>query len=347
MNKQRKEYFYLSYSGNYTDIASLPKVRDIHKSDIDNRPITLIPDNNVCTHVSDLNICKQDKLKKAKAESFLEYIHSSNITVNPTWALLERASKPGTLNLDKIKLKDFEDAFWKKLYRYSDNDLLTRSVESIDFMKSVLYPMYAYLLKIKLILSKREPSSDNVTANLTELCEFMDDMQLFSVIIWQFSLAIFGGDNQFNKLIKPKRGDVFKALWGAAWDIYYLQLPHMFYGIREINNLCPQYIFATDDRTCAKLGSLMKVIGGIDCGRVIYNYELLNFNFPHFKNRDSFLFKISHEIVNKVTERILERKYLSEEESQRKLQITINNSSEYILKFTQELNNVSKKGFKV
>lgn len=349
-NKTRKEYFFSGYNGGYLDISSLPNYQEVAKSDVTNKPYTFIPDNNVCIHVSDFNIRKQDEAKRAKAKSFLEYVHRSNITVNPTWGLLERASKPGTLNLDKDKLKDFEQAFWRKLYHYSDNSLFSQSIKSIELDKSILYTMYVYLLKIKLIIVEKKPSSNNAKANLTELYDFMNEMQFFSVIMWQIAIGVFGGDNIIaSRLIKHggknKKENIFKDLWGAAWDVYYLQLPHWFYGVAQVNNSYPQVIFATDDKACGMIGSIMKVTGCLDYGNFTNNQTLTNFDFPYWKNQDSFLFKTSWKINNEIIKRSIKRNSLSEVEFENELESIVDNSSRQINKLTQQLKTISNKGF--
>ena len=347
-NKKRKEYFFIKYDGNYLDMSSLPSYQEVFKSDVTGRPYNLILDNNVCIHISDSDNSKQCQKKKAKAKNLLEYVRSFKITVNPTWGLLERASKPGTLNLDLNKLKDFENVFWAKLSRYSNNDLLSSSVDSINSDKAILYPFYMYLLKIKLIVSKNDCDISNAKANLIELYDFMNDIQMFSAIIWQIAMGIIGGDVSANKFIKHGRKgkrDIFKDLWGAAWDVYYLQLSQWFHGLRQINNSYPQTILVTDDYDCAMVGSLTKVIGNIEYGNVALDPTLTSFNFPYWKQRDIFLHKLSWEINNEITKRAIKRNSLSEVERQNELDLIIYNSSYQISQLTQKLKAFSNKGF--
>jgi hypothetical protein len=338
MNQKRKKYFYLNHEGK----SLLPSNKEVMNSDFSNQPYILIPDNNVCTHVSDLNTATQHSTKRAKAEDFLRYVSESKITVLPAWGLLERASQPGTLKFNKAKLEGFENAFWRKLNHDSNNNIPSDSTESIDNLKYIFYPIYAFLLKIRLILTEREPSAKNAKKNIEDLYEFAEDVKFLMPTIWQFAIAIFGGDTRFNRLIKPGEKDVFKALWGATWDIFYLQLPYLFYGIRETNNTYPQCIFATDDEACGMIGSLMKVSTAIDYGKVIYNQTSLNFNFPHWKQMDNFLFKVSYKINSHANERSIRRKFMSETEYQNDIQMIIDKSEEYILQFTHLLKDINK-----
>ncbi|MDJ0635420.1 MAG: hypothetical protein QNJ34_19675 [Xenococcaceae cyanobacterium MO_188.B29] len=342
MSKSRQDYFFLNHQGECLK-PSWSEVRDL---DLTSNPYMLVPDNNVCFHVSNLNICKQDKVKRIKARNFLNYVFQSNITVNPTWGLLERASKPGTLNLNIDKLDNFEDAFWRKLNKYKNNQTISSISESIDDFKSILYPLYAYLLKIKLILIKREPSSKNAEKNLNELYNFTKEIKIHLVIPWQFAIAIFGGYNQLNKFIKPsKNQDIFQATWGASWDLFYLQWVHQCNGLRKFKNIYPQYIFVTDDKCCAIIGEALKVLAAIDYGNVIYNQTLISHDFPHWKQKDNFLFEMSQEINKGIFQRIVRRNNLSESAFQHELNAIVDNSSQQISELTQELKAVTKKGF--
>ncbi|MDJ0682717.1 MAG: hypothetical protein QNJ18_22995 [Xenococcaceae cyanobacterium MO_167.B52] len=339
----RQEYFFLNHQGE----CSKPNWSQVKDLDSTNKPYMLVPDNNVCIHVSDFNISKkQDKIKRIKARKFLNYVSTSNITVNPTFGLLERASKPGTLKLNISKLNDFEDAFWRKIGHYTDNHTISSMCTSIDPLKAQLYPLYAYLLKIKLILLKRKASSKNAEINLNELYSFIEEMQIYLAIPWQFALAIFGGNNQLNKFITPdKKKDLFQAIWGASWDLYYLYLTHEYNGIRSINDTYHQYIFATDDKRCAAIGQALKVIGAIDYGNIIYNHTLVSYDFPHWKQKEKFLLDMNQEIFKKTTERAIRRNQLSEKDAQLTTENIINNSTYQISKITKELKAITNKGF--
>lgn len=341
MNQKRKKYFFLNYQGE----CLLPNKEEVKISDFNNQPYILIPDNNVCIHVYQLNIDTQDNGKIAKAEDFLKYVSESNITVNPGWGLLERASKPGYLNLDIAKLEKFEDTFWKKLKIYHNTKIISQYTKSIGGLKTALYPIYAYLLKIKLILVTRTPSAKNAQQNIEDFYQFAEDIKFSIPSVWQIALAIFGGNTQASKLIKPEAKDIFKALWGASWDIFYLQLPHLFYGVRETNNSYPQCIFVTDDQACAMIGSLMKINMAVDFGKVTYNHTSLNLNFPHLQRFDSFLFEKIHNFNCHTNKRIVKREFANETERISEIKSIIDKSEEYISQFTYQLNKITSKGF--
>jgi len=341
--KKRNEYFFMKYDGKYQNISSLPSYQEVAESDAIGRPYILIPDNNVCINVSDLS--KKDQLNKSqlnkdKVESFLEYIRLSKITVNPTWGLLERASKPGKLILDKNDLKKFEHEFWIQLHHYSDNDLLYRSVDSIDYMKTLLYPFYVHLLKIKLVISTKEPNISNAKDNLMEIYDFMNNMQIFLATVWQFALGITGGDASAKKFIKHDREDksmIFRDLWGAAWDLVYLQFPHLFYGSRSLNKNYPQIIFVTDDNALATIGGLVQTIGNMDYGNFDYNLTSNSYDFPYWKDRENFLYKLSWQIKDEIIKRSTQRRTLSETEFQNYLDLYIDSCSRQIPLLTQEI----------
>lgn len=342
MSKSRQDYFYLNHQGE----CSKPTWSEVRDLDLTNKPYTLIPDNNVCIHVSDYNVSdKQHKTKRIRARNFSNYVFQSNITVNPTWGLLERASKPGTLNLNINKLNDFEDAFWRQMNHYTGNQTISSISKSINGLKHILYPLYAYLLKIKIILIKREASSKNAEKNLNELYDFIEEMKIHLAIPWQFAVAIFGGHNQLNKFINNRNKDIFQAIWGASWDLFYLQTIHEYNGTRRIKETYPQYIFATDDERCAIIGKTFKVLAAINYGNVIYNQTLISHDFPHWKQKDRFLIEMNQEINQAVIERVVRRNNLSEEDFQLELDNIINKSSQQISELTQEIKAVTKKGF--
>ncbi len=158
----RLSYFFLDSQG----ICSPPTYQEVKKSELNGKPFILIPDNNVCTHTSEYNSSNQDKIKRAKVKNFLNYCFTSNITVLPGYGLLERASTPGTLELNKKKLINCENEFWKKFRHYSQNDRISKVIETIEPLKTTIYPHYAYLLMIKMILLERAPSPANAKRNI-------------------------------------------------------------------------------------------------------------------------------------------------------------------------------------
>lgn len=124
MSKSRQDYFFVNHQGDYLQ----PNKSEVRDLDLTNKPYMLVPDNNVCIHVSDSDRYG-DKTKKIRAKKFLEYVKDSRITVNPSFGLLERASKPGTLNLNIDKLDEFEDTFWRKLNKYTNNRTISSRLE--------------------------------------------------------------------------------------------------------------------------------------------------------------------------------------------------------------------------
>ena len=342
MSKSRQDYFFLNHQGE----CSPPNKSEVRNLDLTNKPYMLVPDNNVCIHVSDSDKYR-DKTKKIRAKNFLKYVEDSRITVNPSFGLLERASKPGTLSLNIDDLDKFEDTFWRKLNNYSNNRTISSKLESIDVFKNILYPLYAYLLKIKLILLKRKSiSKNNAETNLNELYDFIEDMKIYMLIPWQFAVAIFGGHTQLNKFLKPRKNQtIFQAVWGASWDLFYLQWVHQCNGLREFNGIYPRYIFATDDIRCATIGKTLKEVAAIKYGNVIYNQTLVSHDFPHWKQKDGFLREMSQEIDKGIFQRMVRRNNLSEKEFQYELNAIIDNSNKQISNLTQEIKTVTKKGF--
>lgn len=345
MSTQRNSYFFLNSQG----ICSPPSYQEVKNFDVSSRPFILIPDNNVCIHTSEINLTQQDKTKKTKAKNFLNYCYTSNITVLPAYGLLERASKPGTLELDKDKLIHFEDTFWRKLWHYSHNDTISSVVATIEPLKTLLYPFYAYLLRIKLILLKREPSCANAERNFQDLYEFTNEIGINLTLPWQFALGIFGGSTEFNKFITPKKakkGDIFKSLWGAAWDLFYIALIQEHNGIRKKdNNYFPQYILVTDDKLCSTIGDFAKVISAFDYGSRIYNGVMMNANFPHLSHISNLLSEMNLKMFIDMNERCRQRELMPELERQNEINEIINRSKLWILELTKEIQSFHNKGF--
>ena len=92
-------------------------------------------------------------------------------------------------------------------------------------------------------------------------------------------------------------------------------------------------------------GKTLKVLAAIDYGNVIYNQTLISHDFPHWKQKDSFLIEMNQEINQAVIERVVRRNNLSEEDFQLELDNIINKSSQQISELTQEIKAVTKKGF--
>lgn len=343
MGSTRSRYFYLDFQGK----CALPSHQEVANSDLSGRPFTLIPDNNVCIHLSEVDRSKKDKTKQAKVNEFLNYCITSNITIVPGFGLTERASIPGTLELNKDKLIYSENIFWQKLGHYVDNDRLSKVSSPNEPLKTMLYPFYAYLLMIKLILLRREPSRANLENYFQDLYDFIDKIGIYLALPWQFALAIFCGKTELNKFITPKKkSDIFKALWGAAWDLYYIQLTHQFHGTREIiKDVFPRFILVTDDIACATIGDFAKVSFAFDYGNNIYDFVEMNVDFPHLKKNSSFLHEINSKLNATISKRAYANSKISELDQQKDIEKTINTAYFLIQELTEKVNHYEKKGF--
>lgn len=164
---------------------------------------------------------------------------------------------------------------------------------------------------------------------------------------WQFAIAIFGESTELNKFIKPKKGkDVFQALWGAAWDLSYIQLIHEYNGVREQGNNCyPQYILVTDDKSCSNIGNFAKVTSAFDYGDIIYNGVMMNSDFPHLNHIYSFLSEIFLELEFDMHKRAVARTLMSEKNMQNDIGKIINRADSLILELAKKIQIREKKGF--
>lgn len=342
MSNSRDNYFFLDSQ----DKISLPSNQEVRASDLAGKPFILIPDNNVCIHVSENNLKNQDKIKRLKVNNFLNYCQDSNITIIPDYGLIERASRPGTLELDRERLAYSENRFWTELGHCGNNDRLSSMISSIAPLKVLIHLFYAYLLQIKLILSQREPSRANVKINLQDLFNFSKEIGINLLLPWQFALAIFGGETELNRFISPKKGDVFKSLWGAAWDLFYLQLIHEHNGIREKGkDYFPRFILVTDDKACSTIGNLIKVSTIFHDGKTVYNGVMMNFDFPHLISNSDILHEMTTEMNFDALQRSISRSSMSDFDYQNDIDKIIIKSDNLISEITHKIKLCTKKGF--
>ena len=313
----------------------------------------LIPDNNVCIHTSDINNETQNELKKKKAESFLNYCSTSNITVLPDYGLIERSSEPGTLTFNQDKFNSFWDVFWEKLKNNSRDNKNSELFEKVDVLKYLLHPLYAYLLMIRLILIKRSPSRVNAERNIQDLFNFTNQIGINLVIPWQFAIAVFGGYTELNKFITPQtnekgvKKDIFKTLWGAAWDLFYIQLIHEHNGIRNNGGLYHQFVLVTDDKSCSTIGSFLKVNSALDYGDTIYNGVVMNFDFPHLRHISSYCSDINTQMNINFSQRAIARSLASVSElKNEEIEEIVDKADSLITELTKEIQFRQKKEIK-
>ena len=323
----------------------MPTFQEVEKAALENHPFMLIPDNNVCIHISEFNTSK-DKSKKEKAINFMKYLHESNISILPAYGLIERASKPGTLELNQEKFIYFEDVFLQMVGHNRNNDRVSSIISVAEPLKALIYPLHAYLLKIKLILLEREASKNNSKKNIHDLYTFMSDLGIILALPWQFAVALFGGKTELNKFMRPKKGDSVKGIWSATWDLFYIQQIHQYYGIREQGKgYFPRYILVTDDNACSTIADLMKVSSAFDYGNTIYNAVTISHDFPHWNASSNYLSEISVKLYSEMHKRSVERVSMSESERQVDIKRIIDAAEIFILEATKKIQLFEKKGF--
>jgi hypothetical protein len=294
--------------------------------------------------MSENDVSKQDKIKKVKVNNFLNYCHASNIPILPAYGLVERASKPETLELNKDRLILSEDTFWKKLGLYKNNDTISSVFSTMEPLKAQIYPLYAYLLMIKLIINKGT-SRTNAKSNIQDLYEFTNKIGMNLVLPWQFAVAIFGGSTELTKFIKPKGGDVLRGLWGAAWDLFYIQLIHQYNGTIEIKGSFPRFILVTDDKACSTIGDFAIVTSVFDYEHATYHGVQMNSDFPHLRAHSNFIYEITSKINHDILQRTIARESMSELELQNDTEKIINRAHSFILEISEQIPPYEKKGF--
>ncbi len=147
----RNHYHYSNSKGR----CPLPTKEQVTEAELNNCPFILIPDKNVCIHISELTSkLNKDELKKLKASALLKYLYESQITIVSAFGLIERALKPRTLKINLDKLNDFDLIFQECIG--ATGRLSSSIIEDFEIFKYILYPHYAYLLAIKIIEFKRQ-----------------------------------------------------------------------------------------------------------------------------------------------------------------------------------------------
>jgi len=279
---------------------------------------------------------QQDELKKTQANNFLKYAHTSNIAVFPDYGLMERASKPGEISRDLKEFTNFKDALWQK----ADRDKASSVRITLDEpLEARLYPFYAYLLKIQLILFSRTPSCNSTKSNIQDLYNFTNRIGIYLTLPWQLALAIFGGDTKLKKFIslKSKEESIESALWRAAWDLSYLQLIQQYNGTRRKGTIFPKYLLVTGDHACATIGELVKNVGVLDKENFIYNVIMMNANFPHLEHISDFLTDIFSQMEQDIQKRVEARKLTSRSRREDEHQIIISKAKSLILELEEQL----------
>jgi hypothetical protein len=260
---------------------------------LNNCPFILIPDNNVCIHISELTSkLNKDELKKLKASALLKYLYESQITIVSAFGLIERALKPRTLKINLDKLNDFDLIFQECIG--ATGRLSSSIIEDFEIFKYILYPNYAYLLAIKIIEMRQSINRENFCTNLSDFCELTKRFQFNSVLPFQFAVSLFGGDTKIKKLITTKKkGSILQTLWGAAWDLSYIGYTHSYDGKRQLSYkanedsklFSPQLIFVTDDEACSLIAELSTVDSYIYTENDIHNLSLVNYEqTPYLKD---------------------------------------------------------------
>ncbi|PPS43541.1 hypothetical protein [Chroococcidiopsis sp. TS-821] len=131
-------------------------------------------------------------------------------------------------------------------------------------------------------------------------------------------------------------------MWGASWDLSYIQLIHQYNGVRQEGNSYPQYILVTDDETCSTIGNSAKGTSGFDYGNNIYNGVMMDCDFPHTDDVNDYLSEITFQMNIDVLDRARKRASMSNEECQKEIETIISNAESLISNLTNQLQTYSK-----
>ncbi|QDW25059.1 hypothetical protein FFJ24_009655 [Pedobacter sp. KBS0701] len=209
-----------------------------------NRPILFYLDANLCLDVINYFENKQaHPQSKTNIEILILFCQRYNIEVVPKFGSMELCREHFN-NLNISKYKDFVnkityafdtplDENVKLNDRIFNYDVEVNDTDSIAFKG--LFPLllisYISLLKIYFLCKKNKPNKGSVLKNLKlffHWCNKHINTSMASEI--QLAIKIFGGDSGIGKMIcidkKGGHQDVFRTIWGTAWDLFHIRMVH-------------------------------------------------------------------------------------------------------------------------
>ena len=260
MRNEKSEYHYLTKFG---------VLKGFNKSHIDNTKRTfLVLDSSVCLDIVNIiNKKNINKISKRKAFELIKYSQKKSMPIFELFASLELSINKITQQLDENKFLDFSRkikfAFQVPLKDLKKNNFnfSMNSYPDIKMNNNVtsfvdqIYVHYCVLLKIREIASNglgKQKSKKNIT-------QFLDWMDFKLGIIlgleYQLALQIFGGNTNFNTMIKENSNKerTLKALWGSAWDLLHARVSRDSSQLSEIVNEDINSIFVTNDKRLHEL----------------------------------------------------------------------------------------------
>lgn len=157
---------------------------------------------------------------------------------------------------------------------------------------------YCALLKIREIAQKGL-GKKRAKKNIIEFIEWMNsELGLILGLEYQLALQIFGGNSNFNTMIKESsnKEKALKALWGSSWDLFHARVSRNSQQLSEIVNEDVNSIFITNDKRLYELLSpQVEFATEFDRSRIILTDGQENYP-PHFS--DEFIEKLNEKLLN-------------------------------------------------
>ena len=308
----KNEYHYL------TEFGSLKGFNKTNPSFV--KKTFLVLDSSVCLDI--INIVNKKSINKESRRKAFELIRYSQKKSMPPFevlALLELSSDKSTYKLNAEKFFDFGDklkfAFQFPLEILKKNDFnfsinfhspKTRSINNNanPFVEQLLVH-YCALLKIREIARKglnKEKSKENII----EFFDWMNsELGLILGLEYQLAFQIFGGNNNFNTMIKENsnKEKAIKALWGTAWDLLHARVSRNSKQLAGIVSEDINSIFVTNDKKLFELlAPQIEFATQFDRSKISLTSGNENYP-PHFDNE--FVKSLNEKIIEIYKHRIL------------------------------------------
>ncbi|OHV61340.1 hypothetical protein [Pseudofrankia sp. BMG5.36] len=152
----------------------------------------------------------------------------------------------------------------------SDDPLDESSTSS--FYELMQAPVYAALIKIQLLLLRGFSGPDDRVSRFQKFIDWMDsELDIVEPLTTKIALNAFFGSsddpNYVQRLLKPGKGDIVHATWGAMWDLSFLRfLAIGGTGDPTLNN---NLALVTCDRALIPLHQTCGQLSQVDPGYII------------------------------------------------------------------------------
>lgn len=323
MNQKIKtEYHYLTKTG---------ALKELNKTNTNLEKKTfLVLDSSVCLDlVNIVNKKNISKDSKRKAFELIKYSQKKSMHPFEIFALLELSLDKSTYKLDTDKFLDLSNklifAFKYPLEKLKKNDFnfsnnffqLEKPIlnnEASVFVEQILVH-YCALLKIREIANKGL-GKQKAKKNILEFIDWMNsELGLILGLEYQLAFQIFGGNNNFNSMIKESanKEKTLKALWGSSWDLLHARLSRNSKQLSEIVDEDVNSIFVTNDKRLFELLSpKVEYFTEFDRTRIIITDGEEDYP-PHFD--EDFLTKLNKKFIDIFNSRAINKVKYPDDES--------------------------------